>query len=206
MAGDTVHLGQLLAAQSVQYIVIVDGLAPADAGMATSVQAPPPDGLQQSLLDQNDLQSVPGALGVQVFRNREAIPITAQRARPVVLSKKLTWPGPPDVEGWQPVLGALANHTSANGVVTSGTLYAGYAPAGSFSLTQRGQPLSGQSVFGWARQYSHVSTGRASLSLQRFPFGPLAVLVELLAWVVLALALLGWPGARWRRARQGEVS
>ncbi len=206
MAGDTVHLGQLLAAQSVQYIVIVDGLAPSDAGMATSVQAPPPAGLQQALLNQSDLESVPGALGVQVFKNPEAIPITAQRARPVVLSKQLMWPSPQDVEGWQPVLSALANHTAANGVVTSGTVYAGYAPAGSFSLTQRGRPLSSQSVFGWARQYSHVSIGTASLSFQRFPFGPLAVLVELLAWVMLALALLGWPGARWWRTRRGEVS
>ncbi len=94
VTGGTIHLGRLLAAQSVQYIVIVDGLAPSDSGMAESVQAPPPPGLEQALLDQNDLQSVPGALGVQVFRNPEAIPITAERARPVASAGPMVWPGP----------------------------------------------------------------------------------------------------------------
>ena len=48
----------------------------------------------QALLDQNDLQSVPGAVGVQVFRNPEAIPVTAERARPVASTGQGTWPGP----------------------------------------------------------------------------------------------------------------
>jgi GT2 family glycosyltransferase len=204
VSGGTIHLGQLLAAQSVQYIVIVNGLAPSDSGLAESVQAPPPPGLQQALLDQDDLQSVPGANGVSVFRNPEAIPITAQRARPLTSTVQQAWPGPLDVVGWQPVLSALAGHTSATGAVASGTVYAGYAPAGSFSLTQSGRALPGQSVFGWARQYLHVPAGSASLSLQRFPFGPLAVLVELLAWLVLTLALLGWPGIRRRGRKAGE--
>ena len=78
MAGETVHLGQLLAAQGVQYIVVVDGVAPLETGVAPSVQAPPPAGLQQALLNQNDLQIVPGTMGVQVFRYAHAIPLTAQ--------------------------------------------------------------------------------------------------------------------------------
>jgi len=41
MTGKTIHLGQLLAAQSVQFIVVVDGLTPSES-MATSVAAPPP--------------------------------------------------------------------------------------------------------------------------------------------------------------------
>jgi hypothetical protein len=67
----------------------------------------------------------------------------------------------------------------------------------------RGRPLSGESVFGWARQYPDVPAGSATLSLRRFPFGPLAVLVEVLVWLVVALALFGWPGSRWRRGREG---
>ncbi len=200
ISGGTVHMGQLLAAQSVQYIVIVDGLAPSDGGVAESVQAPPPPGLQQALLDQDDLQSVPGALGVQVFRNPDAIPVTAQRARPVASAAHAAWAGPLDVVGWQPVLSALAGHTEATGVVAAGTVFAGYAPAGSFSLTQGGRSLAGQSVFGWARQYPHVPAGSATFSLRRFPYGPLAVLVELLAWLALTLALVGWSRTRPRRS------
>jgi hypothetical protein len=111
-----------------------------------------------------------------------------------------------DVVGWQPVLSALAGHTAATGVVASGTVYAGYAPAGSFSLTRQGRTLAGQSVFGWARQYPHVPAGSATLSLRRFPFGPLGVLVELMAWLALTLALLGWPRIRARRALKGSDS
>ena len=206
MTGATIHLGQLLAAQSVRYIVIVDGLAPSETGVAMSVAAPPPVGLDEALLDQNDLQSVPGALGVQVFVNPEAIPITAQRTRPVAPSAGLTWPGPADVVGWQPVLSAIGGHTAATGALGAGTVYTGYAPAGSFSLTVHGRPQASEPVFGWARQYPGVSAGSASLALRRFPFGPLAVLVELLAWVALALALLGWRGSPRRRGREAGAA
>jgi hypothetical protein len=40
----------------------------------------------------------------------------------------------------------------------------------------------------------------ATFSLKQFPYVPLAVLVEVLGWVVLAAALLGWSVRR-RRAR-----
>jgi hypothetical protein len=201
--GGTIHLGQLLAPLSVRYVVIVDGLAPSETGVAQSVVAPPPEGLQEALLNQSDLQSVPGALGVQVFKNPEAIPITAERAPPLAPSTRLTWPSPGDVVGWQPVLGTLPGHADATGAVGSGAVYAGYAPAASFSLTERGRPLAGQPVFGWARQYPQVPAGTATLALRRFPFVPLGVLVEVLGWLVVALALLGWPGWRRRRGRAG---
>jgi hypothetical protein len=188
----------------VRYVVIVDGLAPSEPGVAESVVAPPPQGLKEALQDQSDLESVPGALGVQVFVNPEAIPITAQRARPVVPSARLTWPGAQGVVGWQPVLGALAGHAEATGEVGPGAVYAGYAPAGSFSLTVGGRSQAGQSVFGWARQYPGASAGAATLALRRFPYGPLAVLVELLLWLVLVLALGGGPGAGERGRVGGE--
>jgi GT2 family glycosyltransferase len=203
--GGTIHFGRLLAALSVQYVVVVNGVAPSDTGMAESVQAPPPSGLEQALLSQNDLQILPGVIGVQVFKNAQAVPLTAQRARPVRPSARLTWPSAGDVVGWQPVLGVLAGHRAASGPVSSGTVYAGYAPAGSFSLHQQGRTVPRQSVFGWAAQYPGVSAGTASLSLRRFPYVPLGVLVEVLAWVVLALALLGWPRSARRRRSEGEA-
>jgi GT2 family glycosyltransferase len=206
ITGETIHLGQLLAAQSVQYIVIVDGLAPSDIGADKSVQAAPPSGLEQALVSQNDLQILPGMLGVQVFKNAKAIPLTAQRAKPLAPSSTLRWPGPLDVVGWQPVLTALAGHTAATGsVAASGAVYAGYAPAGSFTLTERGRTLARQPVFGWAAQYPHVSAGSASLSLRRFPYGPVGVLLEVVSWVALALTLLGWPKRASRRRQIGAT-
>jgi hypothetical protein len=200
MAGGTIHLGQLLAAQGVRYVVVVGGLAPLESGLAESVEAPPPPRLEQALLDQNDLQVVQGVFGVEVFENQEAISLTAQRSQSLPTHAALTWPGPQDVLGWKPVLSALVHHASATGSVSSGTVYAGFAPAGRFALTEQGHTVEPRPAFGWAGQYAVASAGTATLALHRFPDVPLAVLVELLGWVVLAAALLGWP----RRRRRGR--
>ena len=87
------------------------------------------------------------------------------------------------------------------GEVPAGTLYAGYAPAGNFTLTQNGHGAARQPAFGWAAQYSVVS-GRASLSFSNFPYVPLVVLLEVAAWVVLAAALVG-PRRRSHLATHG---
>ena len=73
----------------------------------------------------------------------------------------------------------------------AGTLYAGYAPAGSFSLTLDGHTVARQPAFGWAAQYAVSAKGGATLSLSQFPLVPLVVLLELAAWVLLAFALVG---------------
>jgi GT2 family glycosyltransferase len=199
--GGTIHLGQLLAGLGVQYIVVVDGLDPA-ATLAGTVQAPPPAGLQEALLDQSDLRVVPGEIGVQVFENDQVIPPIAQRSSPLAPTASTTWPSPEDTAGWRPVLGGLASGHAATGVLSSGTVYAGYAPAGSLELTQHGRTLDRQPAFGWAAQFPTTSAGTATLALQRVPYVPLAVMLEVLVWLALAAAVLGWPRAPGRR--QGE--
>jgi hypothetical protein len=96
-------------------------------------------------------------------------------------------------------LRARGDQAAAHGVISSGTVYAGYAPAGSFGLTVDGRTVDARPVFGWAGEYPATSGGPATLALHRFPFVPLAVLIELLGWVVLAGALAGWLPARRRR-------
>jgi GT2 family glycosyltransferase len=203
MDGGTVHLGQLLAAQGVRYVVVVDGIAPFESGLTPSVAAPPPAGIQQALLNQNDLQIVAGTFGVQVFKNARVIPVTAERDRPLTVTATTSWPVPSDIVGWHPVLSAVADHPGATGLVESGTVYSGYAPAGAFSLTQDDRPVTRRPAYGWAAQYPGTSAGVATVSLTRFPYIPLAVLAEVLGWAVLAAALLGWSLPR-RRARPEE--
>ena len=103
-----------------------------------------------------------------------------------------------DVAGWQSVLSALSDGSAATGAVPAGTLYAGYAPAGAFVLRVDGHTLTRQPAFGWAAQYAVTAKGQATFSLSQFPLVPLVVLLELAAWVLLALALIGRP----RRARE----
>ena len=191
LSGGTVHLGRLLAAAGVRYVVVVDAVAPSMVGTVTpSVSAPPPAGLQTDLLEQDDLQVVPGLMGVQVYENSENMPVTAQRAAPLPASTAWTYPGPADVAGWQAVLGDLSQGAGGSGTVRSGSVYAGYTPAGSFALTVGGQDATRRPAFGWAAQYA-VASGRASLAFSGFPYVPVVVALELAAWLVLAGALVG---------------
>ncbi len=193
VAGGTVHLGRLLAPEGVRYVVVVDALAPSLVGSSpASVSAPPPADLNADLLEQDDLQVVPGVLGAQVYENGADMPVTATRATALPVDAP-AYPSATDVGGWQPVLSALSSGGPATGAVPSGALYAGYAPAGSFTLTLDGHTVARQPAFGWAAQYALSAKGQGSLSLSQFPLVPLVVLLELAAWVLLALALIGRP-------------
>ena len=104
-SGGTVHLGRLLAPAGVRYVVVVNGVAPSMVGtVPASVSAPPPPGLVADLLRQDDLQVVPGVLGVDVYANGEGMPVTAQRAAPLPVAQTWSYPAGADVVGWQPVL------------------------------------------------------------------------------------------------------
>ncbi len=198
VAGGTVHLGRLLAPAGVRYVVVVDALAPSMVGTGPpSVSAPPPADLNTDLLRQDDLQVVPGVLGVQVYENGATMPVTATRAGALPVQASM-YPSAADVAGWHAVLSALSDGAAATGAVPAGTLYAGYAPAGAFALQVDGHTLTRQPAFGWAAQYAVSAKGPATLSLSQFPLVPLVVLLELVAWVVLALAVIGRP----RRARE----
>jgi GT2 family glycosyltransferase len=196
LSGGTVHLGRLLAPAGVRYVVVIEGLAPSTVGNApASVSAPPPAGLQQDLLEQDDLQVVPGEQGVQVYENGEFVPVTAARGAPLPAGQDWSYPRPTDVSGWQPALTPLTGGTAATGPVPAGTVYAGYAPSGRFPLTVSGRTATQKPAFGWAAQYP-TTAGHAALSYSAFPYVPLAVLLELAAWVVLVVALAGLPHRR----------
>jgi hypothetical protein len=207
-SGNTVHLGRLLAPLGVQYIVVVDGLNPSEPGEVASVAAPPPPDIGRVLLNQNDLQEVPGQSGVQIYKDAETIPVTAVRPHPALPSTALwSFPSAQDIQGWKPVLTPLGStHHAATGTVTAGTVYAGYAPSGDFTLTQSTRSVTGRPAFGWAAQYSGVTPGAATLTFGGVPYVPVLVLIELASWVVLALALLGWRRRRHvATALQSEV-
>jgi hypothetical protein len=194
--GGTVHLGRLLAPAGVRYVVVVEGLAPSTVGvLPASVSAPPPAALEQDLLAQDDLQVVPGELGVQVYENGEDMPVTAQRGTPLPPGHAGTYPSAADVTGWQPSLSAMSGGTPANGEVPAGTVYAGYAPSGRFPLTVDGRTAQQRPAFAWAAQYQTLA-GHATLAYSAFPYVPLVALLELVAWVFLAVAFAGLPQRR----------
>jgi hypothetical protein len=201
VTGGTVHLGRLLAAAGVSYIVLLNGLSPTAGALPTDVLAPAPVGLQRVLLDQNDLRVVPGQFGLSVFENAVVMPVTAQRSTALTTGPQLAFPGATDVVGWRPVLHSLAQH-STSGAVGAADLYAGYAPAGALSLHVDGKAVARRPAFGWAAQFPATPAGRATLQVDHVPFIPIGVVLDLVAWLVLAAALLDWRRwPRWPRRR-----
>ena len=192
VAGGTVHLGRLLAPAGVRYVVVVDALAPSLVGAdPASVSAPPPAGLNADLLQQNDLQVVPGVIGAQVYENGEDMPVTATRAA-ALPAPASAYPSVTDVAGWQSVLSALSDGSAATGAVPAGTLYAGYAPAGAFALSVDGHTVTRQPAFGWARPVRGDGQGPGQLLALAVPSRP--------ARRAPRAGGLGGPGARCDRA------
>ena len=94
VSGGTVHLGRLLASAGVRYVVVVDGLSA--SGQSTgppSVNAPPPAGLEQDLLEQDDLQVVPGVLGRAGLRQRRVRARDGRAGHAVAADDGLVVPG-----------------------------------------------------------------------------------------------------------------
>ena len=152
-----------------------------------AVNAPPPPGLQTDLLEQNDLQLVPGEVGIRCSGSAKTCRSPAH-GRPAPGGGDWSYPAGPTWSGGNPCWPRCPGRPPS-GPVRTGTVYAGYAPAGDFALTVDGRSVRRQPAFGWAAQFA-TTPGRASLSYSQFPYVPLAVLAEVAVWVVLA-ALVG---------------
>ena len=184
VSGGTVHLGRLLAPAGVRYVVVLDGLAPSMVGSAPpSVSAPPPAGLNRDLLQQDDLQVVPGVLGVQVFAERRPHAGDGGAGDAAPAGADVVLPG----GGGRGGLAARAHRpgerrTGRPAPVSAGTVYAGYAPAGSFALSVNGRAVPQRPAFGWAAQYPAARGDGVAVPLA-IPLVPLAVMLEVAAWV-----------------------
>ena len=207
-SGRAVDLGRLLAPASIRYIVVLRSLAPQNGGQSSPVY-PLPGTLIPALLAQSDLQEVPsGGQGYSVFQNTSFLAERAERARPLsgaaagAPGRALVQPGVADVAGWHPVLGSGTGATAYRGTLPPGTVFASYAPAGSWTLTVGGRAVTGSPAFGWAAQYPTAAGGRAVLAFSGAPLVTLAEVLELLLWIaVAAFFLLGRRLARARAAR-----
>ena len=157
------------------------------------------------MLDQADLRLVPGDVGVSVFKNNEAMPVTAQRAAPLPAVRTSTFPGVAEVVASQPVWlrcpgprpqrPGPARHPLRR-VRTSSALCPDH----------RRPPVTQQPAFGWAAQFGTAKEARNSRCRSS---GALSVSVEVSASIVCwrphGTAAPAAPGAPERvvtRARQ----
>ena len=183
LSGQTVTLGHMLAAESIAAIVVVGSVAPSVPGIQHSAAVAAPTALLTSLAQQIDLTAVPTSGSTVVYRNQFSYAALGQ------------------LQGGTYV--PLAHPSDRSGeVTTAGTVYAGYAPSGAFSLRSGNKALHATPA-AWAATYGAPS-GPVTLALTAAPLNAFFALAMIFAWLVIALLLLGrhrwldwwWPGAK----------
>ncbi len=194
LTGQTVTLGHMLASESIAVVVVVGSVAPSVPGLQRSKPISAPASLLRSLEQQVDLTAVPGSGSTVVYRNLFAYPALGMSSSQSVLP--------------------LAKAADRSGVVTTaGAVYAGYAPASAFSLRTQSGVAARSSVHGWAATYQ-APTGAVRLELTAAPLNALYEVAMLLAWLMVALLLVGrhrwldwwWPTAKVQEPNEGNQS
>ena len=202
MQGSTVRLGRLLAPTGISAIVVVTAAAPEVAGIQMPARLSPPPSLIPALQQQTDLVEVPGSGGSVVFEVSHSIPMVGVRSAPLGNGARPT--DPLVSAGWTDLGGLAAQGGTAPAGSTTG--YLGLAPASDFSLSSPEGTPPMASAFGWAAT-TKVSAGTVTLKLDALPLAGLLNAATLVAWLVVALCLLGrhrwldwwWPVRRRRR-------
>ena len=184
--GKTVHLGQLLAPAGISDIVVVSSIAPTLPGVQDGGEVPPPPSLAVALRHQNDLRAIPGGGGASVFEDLRSLSVLS--GRPTPLSEHVSSASSTSVAGWVGFPGAIPFTGTASAATR--TIFAGYAPAGDFALSDSKGQATARDAFGWARSFTPVH-GSFSLELSVLPIDAVLGISMLLGWLAVALALLG---------------
>ena len=137
-----------------------------------------------------------------VFDVSHSIPVVGVRSAPLGNGARPT--DPLVSAGWTDLGGIAAQGGTAPAGSTTG--YLGLAPASDFSLSSPEGTPPMASAFGWAAT-TKVSAGTVTLKLDALPLAGLLNAATLVAWLVVALCLLGrhrwldwwWPVRRRHR-------
>ena len=196
--GGTDRVGQLLAAGGVRYVVVLSALAQQIVGQQTPTSLPVPADLLPALGRQLDLNTVLAGTGMTVFENADFV---STRYELVGAGAKAVT---------RPVLPGPPASSSFAGPLSAGTVVAGMAPAGRFTLTVGGRSVADAGGAGWAGRYPVPAAGSGSLGFGGGPWPALALLYSLVLWIGAVALVVGrrrveeqWWRMRNRRSRAG---
>jgi GT2 family glycosyltransferase len=221
---DTVELGALLAPYAVRYLVVVDTLAPAIPGYQSPEAHPGPARLLAALSAQSDLRQVLGQGGLHVFADDAALPEFATHVTPVTTTAPTAGAGgapagagavpeaPPTLGGWVGVHTPAPSATVLQAEVPGGALVLGRAPSSSWKLVSGDGPtLTSSPAFGYGARFDlPIPGGHVVVRQQGSWAHEVEIAAEVLAWLVVAGALLGrrrwldWWYPRVHRRRTGR--
>jgi hypothetical protein len=172
----TARLGHVLAPLGVRYIAVIDRAAP-DSHHVHRL----PAGLTTTLGEQLDLSMRQAEPGLTLYENAAWMPTRA------ITSALPT--------GGNPTADALASSVTARPLAadrapTSGTVFVSEAHDSRWRATQGDHALSNSTAFGWANAYPLSGSGAVHVRFHGGSARTLALLLQLLLWLALAVFLV----------------
>lgn len=191
----TNRVGHLLAPMGVRYLIVPSRLAPT-SGSDTGRRAVPTE-LAETLSQQSDLREVPVAEGLAVFENTAWVSSRAVLPELDGDRTDYTQAVADDLADGLPAVIVDQGNTDATGEVPAeGDVLVASGSDDGWGLTVDGVPMDRSEIYGWANRFTATRTGDAELTFDT-PIGHrLAVLGQVLGWVVVVVV--------WRRVRHAE--
>ncbi|OWY62442.1 hypothetical protein B7486_58405, partial [cyanobacterium TDX16] len=195
---ETSRLGRLLGPMGIRYVVVPQQAAPVPYD---DEPRPIPRSVVDALGEQLDLEEVEVNPAIIVYRNEAWAP-----TRTVLPEGSTDGEGDPlqqmtevDLAGSPAALSDEDGFASFSGQVESGEPYLAAAASDRWSLDVDGEGLERSEAFGWANGFAATGGGEGTLRFSTPATRYVVLLVQVAAWVLLALGLLR------RRLRTGEV-
>jgi hypothetical protein len=179
--GRSDRLGRLLAPFGVRYLVLLSSSAPA---RASGVDAPLPAGLAETVNRQLDLRRIDVDPDVQVFQSTAWMPVRSL----------VRGPGATALDGSHLFSIAAATDFSgavpAVGEIGAGVVHVGVPSSSRWHLEVDGKEAPHSRSLGWANRFDVASPGVATLEYRTASSRYLAVLAQVILWVIaIELAL-----------------
>jgi GT2 family glycosyltransferase len=198
--GRTDRLGHLLAPMGVRYIVVTSRLAPSSTTITG--QRHPPRALTAMLAQQLDLEEIPVADGLLVYRNT-----AAPSARSVLPERdgdrtRFTDAVSDELSGADPALEEESGAVGAAGEVPApGDVLVSQSADPNWQLRVDGVPLARRRDYGWTNVFTANRAGQATLTYQTPFFHHLVSAGQIALWVAVLVAR-----RRIRRRERAEKS
>lgn len=197
----TNRLGRLLAPMGVQYVIVVEQLAPEPFSDETR---PVPPRILNTLDEQLDLEALEVNPALQVYRNIAWAPSRSFLADADVGAgegSSLSLAAATDLSGSEVALPDEIHYNKFQGPVEAGDeVYLASASASGWQLRSGGETAERREAFGWANAFAATGDGGATLRY-RTPVARYGLLaLQALLWFVVLFALFrGQLGPRTRR-------
>ncbi len=182
--GRTDRLGHLLAPMGVRYVVVISRLAPSSTTITG--QRTPPRSLTAMLAQQLDLEEIPVADGLLVYRNT-----AAPSARSVLPAREgdrteFTDAVADELAGAEPALTEDSGAVGAVGEVpAAGDVLVSQTADDDWQLRIDGVPVARRTDYGWTNLFTTSRAGSATLTYQTPVLHRLASMGQVALWVAV---------------------